>query len=178
MSTGMTSKVVIALSLLLCIIVVPMWLRSYLVTENWSVASDTQEFQVFSHAGGIYVGRIVGWSGRHPLQYRPEGVNGWSSWGDESDHLLRKWPPWCPAFVSGSLRDDGIYPCSLIVVPYWTLELLLLVPPLLDWRRRLRRGRRLRAGRCVECGYNLKGSAGQCSECGTRFAVRGDLRAM
>src|SRR5688500_10428361 len=35
--------------------------------------------------------------------------------------------------------------------------------------RERRRRKRFFAGRCVDCGYDLRGSRGQCPECGRRF---------
>lgn len=36
-------------------------------------------------------------------------------------------------------------------------------------RRERRRRKRFFAGRCVDCGYDLRGLRGQCPECGRRF---------
>lgn len=52
-------------------------------------------------------------------------------------------------------------------IPYWFLCVLTAVFPLW-WYRRLRKNRhRLRAGLCVNCGYDLRASKERCPECGT-----------
>ena len=56
---------------------------------------------------------------------------------------------------------------TLIGLPYWFL-ILIPLPPLawLLWRRRRLRQRRA-GGRCLSCGYDLRGSDDRCPECGT-----------
>jgi hypothetical protein len=61
------------------------------------------------------------------------------------------------------------------VVPYWALTLALAgVTSACGWRvgRVIRARRRVLAGRCSHCGYDLRASAGRCPECG-RSDVRG-----
>ncbi len=55
-------------------------------------------------------------------------------------------------------------------VPLWSIVLvcalssgLLIVPPV------LRRRKRARGGKCLQCGYDLRGSTERCPECGTEF---------
>ncbi len=55
-------------------------------------------------------------------------------------------------------------------VPLWCIVLvcvlasgLLVVPPVLRRRKRARRGK------CLHCGYDLRGSTERCPECGTAF---------
>ena len=64
-----------------------------------------------------------------------------------------------------------------ISAPPWILCPLLAVYPFaLLIRRPLRRWRRIRAGLCLKCGYNLTGNVtGLCSECGTPIFRKTEL---
>ena len=55
-----------------------------------------------------------------------------------------------------------------VVVPQWLLVLLTLTPPAfrLGVTQRRRRNR-LRQGRCLQCGYDLRATPDRCPECGT-----------
>ena len=156
-------------ALVLCL-AVGMWARSYALTENWSVTFKSQDIEVFSHAGALYVGAIAGWGTPHGLIHRPEGPKGWSAWGDEADHLLAKGRPLVPSFVRGSLRNDGMHLFWLIIAPYWLFAALGVVSPSVWVLRRWKHMRRRRAGLCLRCGYDLTGSEARCPECGTRFS--------
>jgi hypothetical protein len=62
----------------------------------------------------------------------------------------------------------------ILIVPEWALIAVFLVWPAMWARgvlRRRRRGRWAREGRCIKCGYDLRGSAGRCPECGEKRAV-------
>ncbi|HSI35259.1 MAG: hypothetical protein ACAI43_07245 [Phycisphaerae bacterium] len=59
-----------------------------------------------------------------------------------------------------------------VTVPHWALIVVLGAWPFLRWRRRRRLRVRARAGQCVRCGYDLRGSPGRCPECGTDVAVK------
>jgi hypothetical protein len=54
-------------------------------------------------------------------------------------------------------------------VPYWPLW-LITTPPIVWWllleARRRFLARRREQNLCVECGYDLRASAGRCPECG------------
>lgn len=73
---------------------------------------------------------------------------------------------------------NGIwYRIHQIVIPPWALLMLCMIFPavhMLQWiRRTLRTSRFVRQGRCRECGYDLRRSAGACSECGCATNNRG-----
>ena len=61
----------------------------------------------------------------------------------------------------------------LVAAPHWVLAVLLSIPPLLWIRGLVRHWRWRRTGRCLHCGYDLRGSDGACPECGAGPAVSG-----
>jgi hypothetical protein len=54
----------------------------------------------------------------------------------------------------------------IVYVPYWLPALAAAVPPVALLASRLRGHRRLRAGRCGNCGYDLRATPDRCPECG------------
>jgi len=63
-------------------------------------------------------------------------------------------------------------PYRLLRIPYWFLAVLTQVGPLRRWLRLTWADRRVRKGRCSDCGYDLRGAAGRCPECGTGAPVQ------
>jgi hypothetical protein len=56
---------------------------------------------------------------------------------------------------------------TVVVVPFWLLMVLLMLPWAGQAARFAIRRRRIRANRCVSCGYDLRATSGNCPECGT-----------
>jgi hypothetical protein len=56
---------------------------------------------------------------------------------------------------------------SVLSVPFWAVAALTLVAPAIMLQRRLKDRRWRRAGLCPTCGYDLRASRGRCPECGT-----------
>jgi len=55
-----------------------------------------------------------------------------------------------------------------LAVPLWAVVLASGASALWAWRRHRRHGRerRLKEGRCLQCGYDLRATRGRCPECG------------
>jgi len=159
-------RVAVAISALLLFVGLIQWARSYVQLQNWAWATNAREYHLFSHWGGLYVAGIANWSAPHALVYRPEGPYGWDRWGDESYYLLEKARPWLPTYVTGSLRNDGLQPCWVLVLPYWVFCAVLSLLPFRVALRYMRSSRRARLGCCARCGYDLRASGPRCPECG------------
>jgi len=66
-----------------------------------------------------------------------------------------------------TLKGGGIIMQRQTWIPYWPIAWLFAMPPAIAWQRHRVRQRRLRAGLCLRCGYDLRASAGRCPECGS-----------
>lgn len=87
-------------------------------------------------------------------------VNTWwgrRGFGRENSRIL---PPYPQNFSGGAGR-------LAYTVPAWAIIFPLLILPAFKLRTLIRRQRRIAAGRCVRCGYDLRASSGRCPECGT-----------
>lgn len=161
-------RILVFICAALAAVVLVQWFRSHSLVENWAWSPhDNTEYQIFSARGGLYLSSIRNWGRAHDLIYRPEsGPHGWDSWGDESIFVLSKGPTWFPALITGSLRNDGLQPICLVILPYWTICLILAIPVVGSIRHAVRRRRRARQGLCATCGYDLRASSSSCPECG------------
>jgi hypothetical protein len=177
-----------ALSLLLCVAVVVLWVRSYSANDGW----------VDARRGYVSFGRL----GHGKLMVmtvdREPGVHGferlqWAAWVDweqrptapgafTSSHTLAA--NWVPGFRAYTGTQDYVVragnadleqrfsvaerPFRLVVVSYWIPFLLTLLPLTPFILRRIRRliPRRV-PGLCARCGYDLRATPGRCPECGT-----------
>ena len=59
-----------------------------------------------------------------------------------------------------------------VSVPFWFFALAGLVAPVFAFARWMRRRRRMTAGCCVRCGYDLRASRDRCPECGATIPQR------
>jgi len=66
--------------------------------------------------------------------------------------------------VSGT---NGVSTYDALLVPFWFLTLVLLPLPVYRTVTHVKRNRRLRLGKCLKCGYDLRASKDTCPECGT-----------
>jgi hypothetical protein len=147
-----------AASLLLCIVGVIFWVRSY-ATHPPIAHRDIINFThvdplywIISYPGKAVLCRQVGrnWDGHELPHFDVLGVN-----------------------FGGTRGPDGSILWNL-AVPYWLITSLAIVLPAAradGWRRERRRRRRQRDGRCPHCGYDLRATPQRCPECGAPAAT-------
>jgi hypothetical protein len=154
-------NVLTALSLLLCMAAVVLWVQScwdpLLLRRTLSRGSS---MAVGSEAGGVNVTWRDWWISTGPSPYR------WVRMGRTSPARFRwrtlgfgvEW--WQQVQRSGSLRAS-----RSVTLPYWFLAAATAAIPGARLSHRLRLRRRL--GLCARCGYDLRATPDRCPECGT-----------
>jgi hypothetical protein len=144
-----------ALSLLLCVAVCVLWVRSYLVSETVEHDNGLRAYEVRTGRGSISFAYIV-CNRLGPAERR------WT--------YNRRLPAY-PALIADESYWHFSYSNTVgrfagIIVPYAAPATLLALMPLwrlMSWKRS-RGGRAL--GHCTNCGYDLRGTPGRCPECG------------
>jgi hypothetical protein len=165
-------------SLLLCVAVAVLWVRSYWATarfEWWSVGTGGYEFRVhgvYTRAGnlGFYVGDYppgLSRSGVYELLYHRDRIGRTSppAVGTAGFAVVRSAP--APGQVDVAW-------CELRV-PYWPLLLVFGVAPVRRTARAMSGARFHRMGLCRRCGYDLRATPGRCPECGHEPSPVGNL---
>ena len=183
--------IISALSLLLCVAVCVLWVRSYFVADRlfWQGFEDVEDRSYWRQdvvrvgRGGIGMNHIVQSQPRNPQS----GAEGFASWRSRSVPFHGTFPPEYPDFKFS--RDDvprwggfkyGAFahpdadarktrPRAYgwqVVVPLWAVLLLVGPPTLLMVRRYVILARRRRVGLCPACGYDLRATPDRCPECG------------
>lgn len=183
-----------ALSLIVLVLLVVLWRRSYSRYEgivHFGTGSPTAcisnpettktMIEVDTHSTGVvsYRGQLTWASVANPLRSDP-----WQSFSVHVDapprdvtalmfeptHLSKRGISWDSTLTKGFYADTNGVPWRLgysyFTIPYW---FLILAAAILPWRWSMNymlRQRRLREGRCLACGHDLKGQGGKCSECG------------
>jgi len=132
-----------AVSLLLCLITVVLWVRSLFV--GWNFRLEGVNFG--TTRWGIWIGKIKG------------PIMGWEPVIDP------------PVYFGGLFRYLNRPNYIRIFIPYWPVALVLAILPLFGLIGEFRRRRKRRDGCCHVCHYDLTGNtSGVCPECGTGVA--------
>lgn len=165
-----------AASLLLCLAMVMLWLRSYSTTQYVGWASANQFCGVLSMGGLVrleYATYGDGQKGCSYVQYPSPRGGLW----DETRARDRGGGAFRVAGFAWAAIDydhDGKRMRRALYLPHCGLVVLFLTLPLL--RLRIRRSR-CPAGSCVACGYDLRATPDRCPECGTKVAGKAGVKA-
>jgi len=174
-----------ALSLLLCVAVCVLWVRSYSVRDQWSyrwreVHGNNDTFGAFSLdslGGQVWAG--YWWQDNTHLRRPHEGftADAWrvGSIQQQDSHFsqpvdVHSWA-WRLGFGSrwysqGANAERGVF------VPHWLLVAVSAAPAtamVMRWRRN--RSHRRTDGVCARCGYDLRATPDRCPECGGAVSV-------
>lgn len=160
-------NVLAALSAMLCVATVVLWVRSYSNTQYIGWASANQFCGVLSMGGLVrlehasYGDGPMGWSYVHYPTPRG-GLWDETRARDRGGGALR-----AAGFAWAAIdyNNDGKRMRRAVYLPHWAVAVLFLALPLL--RIPIRRSRRP-AGSCVTCGYDLRATPDRCPECGTK----------
>ncbi len=176
-----------AVSLLLCVAMVVLWVRSYSSYDVYSRSRDRfREPQLTIDTRGILTasGRLIFLRNHAELviskeeEIRRFGTTAEDnvSWG----HRQQKASSFPIAQFGGDssmrLAADSVgFPFTTVTIPFWLLTILLAVLPSM-WamtysRRRIKHNRRFRL--CIKCGYDLRAHKPneKCPECGTSVSA-------
>jgi hypothetical protein len=178
-----------ALSLLVCVAVAALWVRSYFVADwvRWSAvdyaAPEVHYRTVQSDSGGIFVlDRRDRWANfaqcveyyrclerylrEQPGRMRREMAERGATSAYPRPVRMLGWTGFRHDHSARFDRFGGLTEWSA-VVPYWSVGLAFLLLPAARLTFALRRRRRRVLGLCPRCGYDLRGTPELCPECGT-----------
>jgi hypothetical protein len=167
-----------ALSLLLCVAVVVLWVRSCWVGDRFErIERLSREPPVVVEYLSIGINRGRVWASRYQETYtmRAYGLEDGPKWkhSDDMEYVpldssdVPSLSPiglgWKTHTTSGRFLSTQEF---WLVVPIWLLLVLFAVLPGAWLVRRRCASRRSMQGQCGECGYDLRATPGRCPECG------------
>jgi hypothetical protein len=154
-------------SLLLCVAVVVLWVRSYWAQDFFFIESGRQQIGLSSLWGGLR----VEW---YPLNQPPPVRWRFGRWRIPiHGHILVEKGQTVRALGDFAVQRAEPWPdvAAGVRFPHWAaLSAAALIPAMRGRRWNVRR-RRQRRGLCPGCGYDLRATHDPCPECGSAVAV-------
>lgn len=165
-----------ALSLLLCIAMLALWVWSQAPHRNeLRIRCFGTQYALASDRGELLVDNSP--EIEDQVRQRSDAADGIQE-REEIYKATGQWPGSVREFKQLQADSRRDFPAAMrYTVPDWGIALLALLLPIL-WARKWAGQRRLvTVGLCPQCGYDLRASKDRCPECGTPIpttALRGD----
>jgi hypothetical protein len=150
-------------SLVLCVAVCVLWVRSYSVEEGFFLTDEHND----SLYGASYSGSVsAGYNSPFCKMYRVQGpLNQWQYHSRPAGNRIFAW-------LLGDVSAEWNDYSREATVPYWMLVTALALRPAAVAARRRRSRLREHLRLCRSCGYDLTGNvSGVCPECGSPAGV-------
>ena len=146
-----------ALSLLICVVEVIMWVRSYWRLDIITIPSAGEEMSVSSYSGQLGFTQVA------PVG--PVRELGWAWF--RVDPMSASASTLWHAEVARNRPDRQGLVRILIVFPHWCLAGLAAGAPVVRLIATRARRHQARSGLCPSCAYDLRATPDRCPECGT-----------
>jgi hypothetical protein len=174
-----------ALSLVLCVAVLALWVRSYLRvdvagrTAMWPEGQNWywRDWHLWSADGGVRLmseGFLVNSTSFADQWAQKVGRGYWNASPPGQNSPREPFPRnlwfdlWSQRKGNNRVGPEVIYSDDLNVrVPYWAMAVAAGIAPALWLIHARSRRKRLRSSLCPACGYDLRASPERCPECGT-----------
>jgi hypothetical protein len=146
------------LSLLLCVAIAGLWVRSYWVADGVTLVFSSPTVAMWSQRGRVIIYE-TSTKQNNPVRYTNTPASISLGFDSEDEYSLYFWR-------LGGFSASASYRDSFLAVPYWFLTVLFAAPLIVPLRRISQR-RKGNLGLCLSCGYDLRATPDRCPECGT-----------
>jgi hypothetical protein len=150
------------------LLVIAWWVRSYSASD-WLVIANvdprrTIDCQIGSGSGTFQFS--YAWNEAEELIQPPTGT--YARWQRDPpiESIVQPTTFWTRAGFRRYAKSHPRYLVVTVVLPHWFVAIPFAIAPACGLARAARRRRRTNRGLCSKCGYDLRGSPGQCPECG------------
>jgi hypothetical protein len=174
-------NVLAAVSLVLCVAIVALWVRSYWRHDMLNCFGAARPGAVHNYGITSEQGKVDIFERWETYSHPPAGWSLVSTGSVLNVYRFTSWVPRSPGdrtvrFLSFGYRDTPTFSppdnFRIFWFPHWFPALLFAVFPALRACSILRERRLHRAGFCHRCGYDMRATPERCPECGTAAGSR------